>query len=69
LDGQLKHLKGAEENQVILDIIWACFMTASPSLRHSSALRTQVASWELKKSWGHAVQQCSKATSLLSSSM
>jgi hypothetical protein len=41
VDGQLELLKGAEENQVISEIIWACFVTAS--FWHSSTLWAQVA--------------------------
>jgi hypothetical protein len=58
LDGQRKLLKGAKENQVVLDIIWACFVTGS--LRHPSALRRR---WQLKKRWGSAAEQSSKSTS------
>ncbi len=45
LDGQRKLLKGAEENQVENDIVWACFVAAS--LRQSSVLWAQVAEEEL----------------------
>ena len=43
-DGQRKLLEGAEENQVVPEIVWACFVTAG--LWHSSALWTQVAAEE-----------------------
>ncbi len=43
-DGQLELLEGAEENQVVPKIIWACFVTAG--LWHSSTLWVQVAGEE-----------------------
>jgi hypothetical protein len=43
-DGQLELLKGAEENQVLPEIIWACFVTAG--LWHYSTLWAQVAGEE-----------------------
>jgi len=43
-DGQRKLLEGAEENQVVPEIVWACFVTAG--LWQSSALWAQVAAEE-----------------------
>ena len=43
-DGQRKLLEGAEENQVVPEIVWACFVTAV--LLYSSALWAQVAAEE-----------------------
>ena len=43
-DGQGKLLEGAEENQVVLEIVWACFVP--PVLWLSSALWAQVADEE-----------------------
>ena len=63
-DGQLELLKGAEENQVVPEIIWACFVTAS--FWHSSTLWAQVAT---EKELGRAAQQSSKGTSWRSSLM
>ncbi len=40
-DWQRKLLKGAEENQVVPEIVWACSVTTV--LQHSSALLAQVA--------------------------
>ena len=59
-DWQHKLLKGAEENQVVPEIVWACFVTAS--LWHSSVFWAQVAAEE-------ELQQSSKSTAWRSSSM